>query len=792
MAEERGRQILDDEGRLFGIVNVVDALVVLLVLAVVIAGVALLWPSGEADTRYATIDLGEQPDFVAEQISAGDELTAQRIVEGDDGPAPQGPEGGLTITDVYLFDAGAQTSVVVRAELNGTAFEPDDPEADPVFEFTDEPLRAGQSYQLESPNYVASGNVESVAETGDTLAVRESEFVIETTVPPEVADEIALGDEFTTAGQTVAEITALEEFPRDDDHYMLVGMTADSIEISGSQFLGNTRLTVGANVAFDGDGYDFSGDVIRRGDDQVERGDSLVTIETTVSPSVASAMDDGDEFVLGDEAVATIESMELYPTGADGDRYAVLNLNLKTVDRAGTEQFAGQSVRLGNSIPFQTGEYTLTGDIIQRGDGDLAQTSEAVIIDTTVSTSVAESMAVGDEFVIGDETVATIESMEKYPTGSDGERYVLLGLDLKTVDQGDVIRFAGQSVRLGNTIPFATDDYTLSGEILQRGDSLAERSESAVVIETTVSSTLAESMGIGDEYVIDGETVATIEELELYPAGGDSRYALIGLDLKTVEQGDVEEFAGQSLRLGNSIPFATDDYTLNGAILQRGTATIDTEPRPFVIQTTVSTTVADDIEVGDEFQVAGAPVVTVESITRYATGNPDTRTVVLGVSANVREDDGAVLFGDDQIRVGDSLPLETGQYALSGEIVERGTLKEPGSQSTRTVTLKLENIPPERVDVLSTGMTETTQDVTTAELTHISTQPAEIILESEDGDIFLREHPTNKDVELTVELTVQELDDGTVRFRGDRLRIGQSTALDLGQLTVSGEIINIE
>jgi hypothetical protein len=36
-------EVIDEEGRLFGAVNVVDALVVLLVLAVVVAGAALVF-----------------------------------------------------------------------------------------------------------------------------------------------------------------------------------------------------------------------------------------------------------------------------------------------------------------------------------------------------------------------------------------------------------------------------------------------------------------------------------------------------------------------------------------------------------------------------------------------------------------------------------------------------------------------------------------------------------------------------------------------------------------------------
>ena len=70
MAAESGEsRIIDDEGKLFGLINVVDALVVLVVLAIVVAGIALIAVPGSEDTRYATVDMGTQPDHVAGQIT---------------------------------------------------------------------------------------------------------------------------------------------------------------------------------------------------------------------------------------------------------------------------------------------------------------------------------------------------------------------------------------------------------------------------------------------------------------------------------------------------------------------------------------------------------------------------------------------------------------------------------------------------------------------------------------------------------------------------------------------------
>ena len=86
--------IIDDEGRLFGAVNIIDALVVLLVLAVVVAGVALVTgggSTGERPTRTVVVDVGQQPDYVVDAIEEGSVGTSEVVaVEnktaiGDDG-----------------------------------------------------------------------------------------------------------------------------------------------------------------------------------------------------------------------------------------------------------------------------------------------------------------------------------------------------------------------------------------------------------------------------------------------------------------------------------------------------------------------------------------------------------------------------------------------------------------------------------------------------------------------------------------------------------------------------------
>jgi hypothetical protein len=176
-------------------------------------------------------------------------------------------------------------------------------------------------------------------------------------------------------------------------------------------------------------------------------------------------------------------------------------------------------------------------------------------------------------------------------------------------------------------------------------------------------------------------------------------------------------------------------------------------------------------------------------VTAYATGEADTRRIVLGVSALTRTEDDSVLFGDRKLRIGSSIPVETGEYNISGEVVRRDGLTEPGTPVVRTARLQLKNIRPERAEVIREGQVERIRGTETARIVEKTDQPAQVILTSEDGNIFQREHPRNKDIELVAELRVRELDDGSIRFRGDTLLAGQTIQLELGSTTIEAKLV---
>lgn len=261
---------------------------------------------------------------------------------------------------------------------------------------------------------------------------------------------------------------------------------------------------------------------------------------------------------------------------------------------------------------------------------------------------------------------------------------------------------------------------------------------------------------------------------------------------ETAAQTQPIEFAGEPLRFGRNLEITTDQYVIESEVIdinQEPTG-LDTNSQPLAVQTEVDSDTAAAIQPGDAFRVGDEPIVTVESVTVYSTGNPDVRRVVLGVTAETRTVDETVVFGDRSLRTGGTLPIRTSQYELDTTVIGQGSLEEPGVPTTRTVTMEFNQLSPNRVNAITEGMVESAGETETATVVSKTDQPAEILSETSDGFVT-REHPTDRDMELTLEMTVREREDGTVTFRGEPLRIGQTLTLELGGTSVEGSVQEI-
>ncbi|USZ71507.1 DUF4330 family protein [Natronosalvus halobius] len=370
-------ELIDDEGNLFGRVNVVDALVVLVLLAVVVAGLAVvgvLTGDAEPETRYATIDLGTQSEHVAEQISEGDVMYLE------------GSSDNLTVTDVYRSapgggeDRAGGASVVIRAELNGQLVE-DDQRDDRVFQFDGERLHVGQTVTIDTLDYTTEGEVRSVGGEETSLPVNETQLVLETIVPTATADEIAEGDTYRVAGDTVATVETVQtHVASDDQRRVVVGLTARTIDTGSGPTLGSQRVVLGSTIPVRTDAYEITGNVTRRGalDESGEETTVSVTAKIdNVRPEVANGLEAGMTETERGETVATIDAVGSEPASVileseDGNIYErdhprnldlTLELTLEGRETESGLRFHGEPLREGETIVLDFGTVIVTAEV---------------------------------------------------------------------------------------------------------------------------------------------------------------------------------------------------------------------------------------------------------------------------------------------------------------------------------------------------------------------------------------------------------------------------------------------
>ena len=278
--------LIDEQGNLFGVVNVIDALALLLVVAVVIAGASLVTSTGgtgpapttsptsgtpnpatpsENVTRYVTVELGSQPAYVASQISDGD-------VVGHSGT------GDVTVSDVYAVPSGDGRSIVtVRARVEGELV---GPSGNRTFRFSNRVLRPGVGLSLETGDYRAEGRIVSLDEAGESVAttVATAEVTL-ANVRPAVADAISEGMEGGGAGSSPVRVV--------DEH-----------------------VEPGVLVVTDADG-----EVHER--DHPRRRTVTLTVELTVRETAAGLRYQGLRLNIGQTVVLDLESVVVEGTVTD-------------------------------------------------------------------------------------------------------------------------------------------------------------------------------------------------------------------------------------------------------------------------------------------------------------------------------------------------------------------------------------------------------------------------------------------------------------------------------------------
>jgi hypothetical protein len=344
--------------------------------------------------------------------------------------------------------------------------------------------------------------------------------------------------------------------------------------------------------------------------------------------------------------------------------------------------------------------------------------------------------------------------------------------------------------QINSELAIETGQYNYNATITAAGNSTTLTEENtSVLLATTVPTETIKSMQPGDTHTIGPETTATVKDIYQRTVGDNEAQLLVGVTLQTLQDGNRARYAGQALRLGTTVPLRTETYTLTGTILNRTTDTVPTQTRTVQIETTVSRSVASNVQAGDTFSSETGTIATIDSVASYPTNDPNRRLLQLNLSLETVAFNGHPEFLNRQLQIGTSIPFRTESYSFAGQITSFGDGRT-GEPVDATLEVEWSNVPPRLVDGLSVGQTEQHRGAD-ARITNIQTEPATVILESDDGRIYAREHPVNKDVTLTLDVTATNTDEG-LSFHGQQAQRGSTVTLDFGTLSVDGTLITLE
>lgn len=242
-------ELLDEQGRLFGRVNVVDALVIVFALAVIVAGAALVFgdssgpedPEPDETTMYVTM------------VTGGDSATALEPGEVElDGDS-------ANVTDVHTT---VGPRVYLRVALDGV-------ETEEGFRFSGHRVRLDDRFTVVTNTTQTKGRV--VQRDGTEAFETETTTVtVETIVRPQIAEAVAAGDEHRIADSTVATVTAAESTPADDPDVddgrtLTVTLEIETRTVEGVPHYGGGPARLGRPIEFETDEYQFTAEIVERG-----------------------------------------------------------------------------------------------------------------------------------------------------------------------------------------------------------------------------------------------------------------------------------------------------------------------------------------------------------------------------------------------------------------------------------------------------------------------------------------------------------------------------------------------
>ncbi|MFB6283426.1 MAG: DUF4330 family protein [Halobacteria archaeon] len=365
---------IDDEGRLFGYINVVDAFVFLVLIAVIIAGVVILNPFApppEEATRYATLDLESESDDILSEIEVGDKMVPENA-------------GNITVTDKYVTPVEEGSSGIVRVRINGSLVE-EESSGVKIFKHGENIPRVGRNLTLDTFSYTILGKILDISENDSKLSTSSRTFPARFRVPSNVADNVRKGDIYKLGDEEVARITDKKEYPVSPGQMALIlNIKAKTITLNGQTRFEGKPLKLNTEIRFATDDYNIKGKITEIGSkSRTNTTEKTVTLKLErISPDIAKNIQVGMTETLGNTRYARILNKTVKPakitlTSEQGQIFertdpvkkdVFIKTRLKAIETPTGLEFQNTPVKIGNKVFLDLGKIEITGKISEIGE----------------------------------------------------------------------------------------------------------------------------------------------------------------------------------------------------------------------------------------------------------------------------------------------------------------------------------------------------------------------------------------------------------------------------------------
>lgn len=246
--------IIDEKGRVFGVINLVDFLVVLFILAIAIAGVTAVLdeqnpPSKPEQTHYATLSFSAPLESNVTQIETGEPIL----------PTPAGTP--ITATDIYrAFERDGDVHFVVRGSYDGRLTR------------TRDRLYGGDTIPVVVGKYRVEAAVLSINQTNASIETRTVPLVLAFNASAPVKRSLNAGQKIRADNQTVATIRSIDIRQSSQEGPSFIGVELRARGVNGIPMYAGHPLRLNTSVTLVTDKARVTGRVWELGTTEIDDG----------------------------------------------------------------------------------------------------------------------------------------------------------------------------------------------------------------------------------------------------------------------------------------------------------------------------------------------------------------------------------------------------------------------------------------------------------------------------------------------------------------------------------------